>query len=154
MEVVLNDITCWDSPASGTANKLNNFLTSRNKSSNNIPKLRKKILDSVSIRFTPGSVTALHGYGGGSSILLSVISTQRQQQNTIGQLSGSILYDNSIRSAGAYCDIACCSNVPLDYLFDLTVSDYLFWAARLRVSVSEPECRYKYETIIDVSLLH
>lgn len=144
MEVVLKDISFWDSPLGSAASRISAILSPKNSraTGGRGSQLRKLLLDGVSIQFSPGSVTALHGYGGGSSALLSILSAQRQQQYAVGQVSGSILYDQSIRSLGAYCDIACCSKIPFDYLFDLTVYDYLFWAARLRVTVSAAECRF------------
>lgn len=150
MEVVLKDITYWDNPASNAGSKLAGLFSSEKDSRGVVPQLRTMLLHNVSMVFSPGTVTALHGYGKGPSALLSVVSAR---QSVMGQLTGSLLYDSSVRSAGSYCDIARCSSISLDYLFDLSVYEYLFWAARLRVTVSVAECRYVDFNDVHLSLL-
>ena len=136
MDVVLKDVTYWENAAS-TSGAVPSILLQKDQKGP-VPELRKLILDGISIRFAPGTVTAIYGYGDGCAALLSILSAQ---QKTAGHISGSVLYDDSIRSVGAYCDIARCSTLPLTAFSDLSVYDYLFWAARLRVNVSRPECR-------------
>lgn len=132
MELIIRELSYWKNPV--LPSKFN-FL---------VPKddgilLCKILLDKISLRITPGSVTAIHGYGAGCSALISILSLQHVGT---GHVTGSVLYDQSIRSPGAYCDIATCSKLPLNAFFDLTVFDYLFWAARLRVNASDIECGY------------
>lgn len=136
MDVVLKDVSYWESQKARGSRSFK-FLMPKEKNVV-VPELKKILLDGVSIRFTPGSVTALHGYGDSNSAVISILSAQR----ATGHISGSVLFDDSIRSPGAYCDIALCSKAALNCFFDLTVYVYLFWAARLRVSVSAAECRY------------
>ena len=142
MDVILKDVSYWESQNARASNSFNFLLPKEGNVA--VPELKKMLLDGISIRFTPGSVTALHGYGDASSAVISILSTQR----VTGHISGSVLHDDSIRSPGAYCDIAMCSKVALNCFFDLTVYAYLFWAARLRVSVSAAECRYTSNAII------
>lgn len=135
MDVTLKNVTYWEARAAPS------FLSSvlqRPDHKVAVPELRKILLNDASIRFSPGSVTALYGYGSGSIALMNILKTQ---QKVVGHMSGSILYDHSIRSVGAYCDIACVSKLPLAAFFDLSVHDFLFWAAKLRINVSSTECR-------------
>lgn len=136
MDVVVKNLSYWDNALSRSGDIKRYFLPHEQKVY--LPEFRKAVLENVSIHFSPGTLNAVHGYGLGCTALISLLSAQ---QGFKGQISGSVMYDDSIRSAGSYCDIASCSTFPLTAYFDLTVFDYLFWAARLRINVPDSECR-------------
>ena len=128
MEVTLQGVSFWDSSPVQTGG----FLSTAE------GKPTKVLLGAVSVKFSAGTLSALYGYGSGPSSLLNLVSLR---YSGIGHLAGSILFDNSVRSAGSYCDIAVVSNRNLNCFLDLSVFEYLFWSARLRVPHGSVECR-------------
>lgn len=92
----------------------------------------------VSLTLRPGSVSVFMGCGDAHKRLLECIALRQNE----GFMCGSIHYDNSIRHSGAFRDIVFVSNVGGAHFDSLTVFDYLFFAARLRISQgNNVECR-------------
>ena len=100
---------------------------------------REKILHlkDVSMTLKPGSVSAFYGTGHGYKRLLECIALRQ----TAGFMSGSIHYDNSTRKSGSFRDVVYVSETGGAHFESLTVFDYLFFAAKLRISHGNIECR-------------
>lgn len=95
------------------------------------------LLRDITITLKPGSVTAFFGTGEGFKRLVECIALRQ----TEGFMSGSIQYDNSVRTSGAFRDIVYVSETGGSHFDSLTVFDYLFYAARLRIAQGNIECR-------------
>ena len=136
MEVVLKNVSFSDS--SLTHSKHSFLPAASNIGVDTNSKSRRTLLESVSVTLGAGSVTALYGFGNGPSSLLNVVGLQ---QATSGHIAGSLLFDNSIRSPGPYSDIAFVTKKYTNCFLELTVFDFLYWSARLRVTHGAIECR-------------
>jgi ABC-type multidrug transport system ATPase subunit len=108
------------------------------------------LLSKVSFHCSPGSVTVLFGSGYESQRRLIEILALRQ---TSGYLSGKILYDKVSRKNGWFKDIVhivfnANSQLSERYYSRLTVFEYLFYGARLRISHGSAECRERTRNAI------
>jgi ABC-type multidrug transport system ATPase subunit len=100
-------------------------------------KSKELLLSEVNIHLSPGTVTAFIGTGEGFRSLLECIALRQ----TMGFMSGSILYDGVIRKSGIFKDIAFISESESSHFDSLTVFEYLVYGARLRISHGMIECR-------------
>lgn len=100
-------------------------------------KKSKLLLENVSLFLSPGSVTATLGLGRGPRCLLDCISLQQLD----GEMRGKVLYDGDCRRSGFYKDIAVVSDIGFAHFGSLTVFDYLYFGARLRILHDVVECR-------------
>ena len=97
----------------------------------------EKYLDKTNLTITPGSVVAIVGSPSHSQHLLELIALRKRH----GHIAGRVHHDNSTRKNGSYFrDIAYVRDFDSHYFDYLTVFDFLWWAARLRLSVSLAEC--------------
>jgi ABC-type multidrug transport system ATPase subunit len=94
-------------------------------------------LDKVSFDIKPGSVTALFGTGNCLRYLLNCIAHRGANYHS----SGRILYDGTARKQEHYKDIAFVSTLKDSNFESLTVFDYLYFGARLRITHDATECR-------------
>jgi ABC-type multidrug transport system ATPase subunit len=94
-------------------------------------------LRDVNMALRPGSVSTFMGSGVGHKKLLECIALRQ----TEGFMAGSIHYNNSARHSGAFRDIVFVSDTGGSHFDSLTVFDYLFFAAKLRISQGNIECR-------------
>lgn len=95
---------------------------------------RSLLLNDVNMCLRGGSVTCLLGTGEGMTNLLELIALRPIQ----GFMSGCILHDSLLRPINVYSDI---SYVPIGqdsvYFDGLSVFDYLYYGARLRLQVKD-----------------
>jgi ABC-type multidrug transport system ATPase subunit len=101
--------------------------------SNNANQIDNKI-DNVTFRIIPGTVTAIIGHN--TNDLLEIIALRHKNGHTTGKL----YHDKTIRKSASYRDIVYIYNLDLHYFNHLTVFEYLFWSAMLRLWLSESEC--------------
>jgi ABC-type multidrug transport system ATPase subunit len=119
------------------------YMTEHRKRGWNLSSLFKPEVERVlhlrdaSLTLRPGSVSAIIGCGSGYKKLLECIALRQNE----GFMSGSIHYDNSVRQSGAFRDIVFVADTGGSHFDSLTVFDYLFFAARLRISQGKIECR-------------
>eukprot|EP01038_Epipyxis_sp_PR26KG_P004858 gene4858-6808_t len=95
------------------------------------------LLDKVSMHLPPGSVTSIIGLGFGHKCLIECIALRQKE----GLMSGKISYDGSSRKNGIFKDIVLINDVGITHFDSLTVLDYLYYGARLRISHGTIECR-------------
>jgi ABC-type multidrug transport system ATPase subunit len=95
------------------------------------------LLNKVSMQLLPGSITALMGLGHNYKYLLECISLRQIE----GMIGGKIHYDGSARKPGIYKDIVLINDIGITHFESLTVFDYLYYGARLRVTHGVIECR-------------
>lgn len=95
------------------------------------------LLDKTSIHLEPGTVTALMGLGKSNKCLLECISLRK----AANVLDGKMLYDGDTRNVGIYKDIVLINDIGIVHFESLTVFEYLYFGARLRVICSTSECR-------------
>lgn len=110
------------------------------------------ILSKVSFHCKPASVTVLFGSGYENQKRLIECIALRQKE---GYLSGKILYDSLQRKNGWFKDIVHISfnsNSQLSerYYSRLSVFEYLYYGARLRISHGEVECRERTRNAIKI----
>jgi ABC-type transporter Mla maintaining outer membrane lipid asymmetry ATPase subunit MlaF len=106
------------------------------------PKGRERVksvllLNKVSLTLPPGSVSVVLGVGKGYRYLLECIALRRQD----GQMAGKLQYDGVTRKRDFYRDIAFVNDFGFAHFGSLTVFDYLYFGARLRLSLGVVECR-------------
>jgi ABC-type multidrug transport system ATPase subunit len=140
MEVRITEVSFWESDLARSSYAHKALITYRDDISlrQSIPQGKKLAVDKVSLTIAPGTVTCVHGYGLGPQNLIRILALQ---PSVFGHLSGSITYDDSIRSIGAYCDIAFIAKRKIQSLLHIHVFDYLYYAARLRTTLGTHECR-------------
>ena len=95
------------------------------------------LLDKVSLTLHPGSVNAVLGTGKGCIYFMDIIALRQQE----GLLAGKILCDCQVRKTGFYKDIAIVNDIGIAHFGSLTIFDYLYYGARLRVTHGVVECR-------------
>ena len=100
-------------------------------------KLGGPIVDKISLNLKPASVTAIMGLGPGPKSLLKLIALRHK----FGIATGKILYDGVERSNDFYKDIAFIHDVGIFDFDGLSVFDYLYYGAKLRIEHSATECR-------------
>lgn len=98
---------------------------------------RHRLLENCTIHCKAGYVTSFLGDAKTTSCLLKLISLRSQD----GIMAGELYHDNVIRKQGQFTDIAYVTTFNSHYFDHLTVSDYLRWAAQLRLSNSLMECQ-------------
>lgn len=97
----------------------------------------EKYLDNASISISAGSVVAIIGSPTYSRHLLELVSLRKRK----GHIAGHINHDSSIRKNGSHFrDVAYVKDFDSHYFDYLTVFDFLWWAARLRLTLSLAEC--------------
>jgi ABC-type multidrug transport system ATPase subunit len=100
-------------------------------------KKMEKYLDKASLSISAGSVVAVIGSPTYSRHLLELISLRKRK----GHIAGHVNHDSSIRKNGSHFrDIAYVKDFDSHYFDYLTVFDFLWWAARLRLTLSLAEC--------------
>jgi ABC-type multidrug transport system ATPase subunit len=77
------------------------------------------------------------GLGHNYKYLLECISLRQIE----GMIGGKIHYDGSARKPGIYKDIVLINDIGITHFESLTVFDYLYYGARLRVNHGVIECR-------------
>lgn len=95
------------------------------------------LLNKVSLHLNPGSITAIMGLGHNYKYLLECLSLRQND----GLLGGKILHDGAVRKTAIYKDIAFIKDIGISHFESLTVFDYLYYGARLRVTHGVIECR-------------
>jgi ABC-type multidrug transport system ATPase subunit len=95
------------------------------------------LLNNVSFQCTPGSVTAFMGLGLGYKVLLECISLRQLE----GLMMGKIAFNGQLRSTGLFQDMVLLHDLGISHFSGLTVFEYLFYCARLRLTISIAECR-------------
>jgi ABC-type multidrug transport system ATPase subunit len=140
MEVRITEVSFWESDLARQSYAHKAFTTYRDDITmrQNVPQGKKLAVDTISLTIYPGTVNCVHGYGLGPQNLIRILALQ---PSVFGHLSGSITYDDSIRSIGSYCDIAFIPKRTILSLQHIHVFDYLFYAARLRTTLGTHECR-------------
>ena len=98
---------------------------------------RYRLLENCTVHCKAGYVTSLMGDAKTTLCLLKLISLRSQD----GIMAGDIHHDNVIRKQGHFTDIAYVTTFNSHYFDHLSVSDYLRWAAQLRLSLSLIECQ-------------
>ena len=132
MEVVLKEVSFFDHEVERT-NTLYTTLKNKGKKGTNLQQLVEK----VSLRLQPGSVTALIGAPHETRSLLELIGLRQQN----GFIVGNIFHDNSLRKNGScFRDIAYVRDFESQFFGHLTVEAFLVWAAQLRLTLSDAEC--------------
>jgi ABC-type multidrug transport system ATPase subunit len=95
------------------------------------------LLSQVNLRIKPGHVMVLTGIGIGHKCLLECIAVRQRE----GLMSGKILYDGAVRRNGIFKDIVLIHDLGVSHFGSLTVFEYLFYGARLRIYHEVLECR-------------
>jgi ABC-type multidrug transport system ATPase subunit len=95
------------------------------------------LLNNVSTCFNSGTINVITGMGSAHKSLLECISLR----HTSGSMKGKVLIDSVVRKIGVYRDIAFISDCGRIHTDNLTVFDYLYFGARLRIAQDELECR-------------
>jgi ABC-type multidrug transport system ATPase subunit len=108
------------------------------------PPERTLLLNNINLYLKSGSITCFLGTGDGQKRLLELIALKQ----TEGFMSGNILHDNLIRPNGNYKDIAYVTRDNNTYYEGLTVFDYLYFGARLRLTLTQIETREKIREVI------
>lgn len=131
MEVVLKDVSFFDPEVEHNSNLYTNLNRKRKHGE------LHKIVESLSLRVQPGSVTVLMGAPQETRPLLELIGLRQRN----GFIVGGIYHDNSLRKNGScFRDIAYVKDFDSNFFGHLTVEDFLGWAAQLRLSLGEAEC--------------
>lgn len=89
------------------------------------------------MHLAPGSVTAIMGLGHNYTFLLECISLRQNE----GMLGGKVLHDGAVRKNAIYKDISLIKDIGISHFESLTVFDYLYYGARLRITNGVIECR-------------
>lgn len=108
------------------------------------PQERKLLLNNINLYLKSGSITCFLGTGDGQKRLLELIALKQ----TSGFMSGNILHDGMIRPNDNYKDIAYVARDSNTYYEGLTVFDYLYFGARLRLTLTQIETREKIREVI------
>jgi ABC-type multidrug transport system ATPase subunit len=91
----------------------------------------------VSVTIPAGEVTAVFGDGEACKSFVQCVSLRQYE----GYSAGWIRYDNLVRLNGIYSDVAIVEDTSTSHFRTLSVLDYLFFAARMRLSVTHAECK-------------
>ena len=140
MEVKLENVSYLDE-----RNELIKNISNDIKSSS-IRQNKELLLQDINLKLEPGSVTVFVGNSIGQRRLLECIALRPMD----GYMAGNIQYDSALRKGGAFKDIAfVTSDIGYVNHFDsLSVFDYLYYCARLRVSHGNIECRERARSAI------
>ncbi|RYH14001.1 hypothetical protein EON65_34350 [archaeon] len=95
------------------------------------------LLNEVSMQLKQGGVNVFMGLGIGHKCLIECIALRQRE----GLMSGKIYYDGVIRKNGIFKDIVLIHDLGVTHFNSLSVFDYLYHGARLRVSHGIIECR-------------
>lgn len=95
------------------------------------------VLTNINLHLKQGGVNVLMGLGIGHKCLLECIALRQRE----GLMSGKIMYDGAVRMNGIFKDMAFIHDLGVTHFSTLSVFDYLFYGARLRVSHDTSECR-------------
>ena len=113
------------------------------------PQERVLLLNNVNLYLKSGSISCFIGTGEGQKRLLELIALKQ----TKGFMSGNILHDNLVRPYGNYEDISYVTRDSNTYYEGLTVFDFLYFGARLRLALNQVECREKIREVIKLVAL-
>eukprot|EP01031_Cornospumella_fuschlensis_P028342 gene28342-34218_t len=95
------------------------------------------LLDEVTLQLKQGGVNVFMGLGIGHKCLIECIALRQRE----GLMSGKIYYDGAVRKNGIFKDIVLIHDLGVTHFNSLSVFDYLYYGARLRISHGIIECR-------------